>query len=122
MIHFLQASRHSFKALSLTALLGLAITGAALAEEFSDSKLRSFATALNGINQLAEQWKPEVEAAPSETRAALLQRFEAEASQVIENTEGIGNEEYQKIVEAAQSDPALTERIVAMVQEVMKEQ
>lgn len=114
--------RQAFLTLSLTAFIGLAITGPALAEEFSDVKLKSFATALNGINQLAERWKPQVEAAPSESRAELLQQFEAEASRVIENTEGIEGAEYQEIVEAAQSDPALTERIVAMVQEVVQGQ
>jgi len=119
MIRFFQARRQALLAFSLTAFIGLAMTGTALAEEFSDGKLKSFATALNSINQLAERWKPQVEAATSEDQAnALINEFEVEVSQVIENTDGIVVAEYEEIVQAAQSDPALTDRIVAMVQEV----
>jgi 3-hydroxyisobutyrate dehydrogenase-like beta-hydroxyacid dehydrogenase len=121
MIRSLQKCRPVALALSLAAFIGLGISGTAMAEEFSESKLKSFATAWTGINQLAERWKPQVEAAASEEQAVeMLQQFEAEANQVIETTEGIGTAEYQSIVEAAQSDPALNERIVAMLQAVQQ--
>ena len=95
----------------------LAAPGSSQASDFSDVQLKSFAAAWMSINQLAEQWKPQVEAATSQDQAAeMLKQFEAEASQVIERTEGIGAAEYESIMQAAQSDPALKERIFAMLQ------
>lgn len=99
------------------ALFALTIPGPSQAADFSDGQLKSFAVAWTGINQLAEQWKPQVEAAPSQDQAeAMLKQFEAEANQVIEQTEGIGAAEYESIIVAAQSDPKLQERIFAVLQ------
>ncbi|MGI9418236.1 MAG: DUF4168 domain-containing protein, partial [Geminicoccaceae bacterium] len=70
------------------------------------------------INQLAEQWKPQMEATPSQDeRAKMLEQFEVAANQVIEQTDGIGAADYENIMRAAQSDPALKERIYSMLQE-----
>jgi vacuolar-type H+-ATPase subunit H len=113
--------RHAAIAFATTAMLSLAAPGVSHAEEFSDGQLKSFAMAWTGINQLAEEWKPQVEAAESKDRAAeLLEQFEAEANDVIEETDGIGTAEYQSIMKAAQADPALKERIFAMLQEVQQ--
>ena len=112
-------SRQIAIAFATSALLTLAVPGAGQAAEFSDSQLRSFAVAWTNINQLAEQWKPQVEAAPSEDQAAeMIKQFEAEANQVIERTDGIGTADYESIMQAAQTDAALQERIFAMMQEV----
>lgn len=117
MIRFLTFSKQTAMAVAACAMLTLAVPGTVKAEEFSDGQLQSFATAWTGINQLAEQWKPQVEAAADQDQAAeMLQKFEAEANQVIENTDGIGTAEYQTIMKAAQEDPALKERIFAMLQ------
>lgn len=119
MTRFITMSRHVAIAFATIAMLALSAPGTGQAADFSDGQLKSFATAWNGINQLAEQWKPQVEAATSEDQAAeMLQQFEAEANQVIEKTDGIGTAEYETIMKAAQSDPALKERIFAMLQEV----
>ncbi|MEM9624747.1 MAG: DUF4168 domain-containing protein [Pseudomonadota bacterium] len=105
-------------AVATTALLTMAVPSAVQAAEFTDGQLKSFAVAWTGINQLAEQWRPQMEATPSEEeRAQMLQQFEIAANQVIEQTEGIGAADYQNIMQAAQSDPALKERIYAMLQE-----
>jgi len=110
--------RHVALAAAAAALLSLATPNVGHAEEFSDGQLKSFATAWLNINQLAEQWKPQVESATSEDQAAeVLQQFEAAANQVIEQTDGIGTAEYENIIQAAQSDPALKDRIFALVQE-----
>lgn len=119
MTRFLTISRHVAIAAATTAMLTLAVPSAGNAAEFSDGQLKSFAVAWSDINQLAEQWKPQVEAATSEDQAAqMLQQFEAEASQVIEQTDGIGTAEYESIMQAAQADSALKERIFAMLQEL----
>ena len=119
MTRFFKMSRHVAIAIATTTLLILASPGTGVAAEFSDGQLKSFATAWTSINQLAEQWKPQMEATSSEDeRAEMLQKFEVAASQVIEQTEGIGAGDYESIMQAAQSDPALKERIYAMLQEV----
>lgn len=119
MTRFLTLSRHVAIAAATTAMLTLAAPGAGNAADFSDGQLKSFAMVWTEINQLAEQWKPQVEAAPTEDQAAeMIQQFEAEASQVIEQTEAISSADYQSIMQAAQSDPALKERIYAMLQEM----
>ena len=119
MTRFLTMSRHAAIAAAMTAMLTLAAPGVGNAAEFSDGQLKSFAMVWTEINQLAEQWKPQVEAATSEDQAEqMIQQFEAEANQVIEQTDAISSTEYESIMQAAQSDPALKERIYAMLQEM----
>ena len=119
MIRIFTMSRHAAIAMAAAAMLAFAAPGAAHAAEFSDGQLKSFAVAWTSINQLAEQWKPQVEAAESQDQAAdMLKQFEVEANQVIERTEGIGATDYEDIMRAAQSDEALKERIFAMLQEL----
>ncbi|MGI9509184.1 MAG: DUF4168 domain-containing protein [Geminicoccaceae bacterium] len=118
MIRFMSMTRHVALAAATVAMLTMAMPGTSHAADFSDGQLKSFAMAWTGINQLAEQWRPQVEAATSEDQAAeMLQQFEAEANQVIEQTDGIGATDYENIMKAAQADPALKERIFAMLQE-----
>ncbi len=118
MKRLLTNSRRAAIAVAATAFLTLSMPGAGQAAEFTDGQLQSFAVAWTSINQLAEQWKPQMEATPSEDeRAQMLQQFEAAANQLIEQTEGIGTADYENIMQAAQSDPALKERIYAMLQE-----
>jgi cell division protein FtsX len=115
----------SHAAIALAAVLTLALSAPASAQsgEFSDGQLKSFAMAWTSINQLAEQWKPQVEAAASQDQAAeMLQQFEAEANQVIERTDGIGTAEYESIMQAAQTDEDLKQRIYAMLQEMQPQQ
>lgn len=117
MARFFTMSRHVAIAIATTALLTLAAPGSSYAQDFSDGQLKSFVMAWTNINQLAEQWKPQVEAAASEDQAAeMLKQFEAEANQVIEQTDGIGTAEYESIMQAAQSDAALKDRIFAMLE------
>ena len=108
-------------ALSLTALVMILPLPNANAADYSDEQLKSFVTAWDGINQLAEQWKPQVEAAASAEQASdMLQQFEVEANQVIEDVQGIETAEYEGIIKAAQADPALKERILTMLQDIQK--
>ncbi len=117
MARFVKMSQKVVIAIAAAVLLTLAAPGSSHASDFSDGQLKSFATAWMSINQLAEQWKPQVEAATSQDQAAeMLKQFEAEANQVIEQTEGIGAAEYESIMQAAQSDQALKERIFAMLE------
>ena len=119
MKRFLKSFRLAATATAAATVLIMAAPGTGIAADYSDGQLKSFAVAWTSINELAEQWKPQVEGAASREQAdQMLKQFEAEASQVIENTDGIGTAEYESIMQAAQSDPALKERIFAMLQEV----
>lgn len=123
MTPFLLKSRHMCMAMSTATLLFLTAPTIGQAEEFSDSQLKSFATAWTNINELAEQWKPQVEAAENQDKAAeLLKQFEVQANQVIEQTEGIGTADYESILEAILSDPELKERVFAVLQDVKPQQ
>jgi hypothetical protein len=123
MIRFVSLFSRAALVLGAALMLSLNVPASAQSTEFSDDQLKSFAEAWTSINQLAEQWKPQVEAATSQEEAAqMLQQFEAAASQVIERTEGIGSIEYENIMTAAQSDPELKGRIYAMLQELQPQQ
>lgn len=123
MIHFLSMSRHHCIAISTAALLLLAAPTFGQAEEFSDSQLKSFAMAWTNINELAEQWKPQVAAAETQDKAAeMLKQFEVQANLVIEQTEGIGTDDYENILEAILSDPVLKERIFVVLQDAQPNQ
>ncbi|MGI9492986.1 MAG: DUF4168 domain-containing protein [Geminicoccaceae bacterium] len=85
---------------------------------FTDSQLRSFATAVAAINQIAERWQPQIQAAQTESQAAqMLEQVDVEMRQAIETTEGIGVDEYQTIMAAAQTDPTLKSHIEAFLKE-----
>ncbi len=110
--------------LAIVAALLLTVTtpGSGHASDFSDGQLKSFAMAWTNITQLAEQWRPQVEAAASQDEAnKMLEQLAAEVDQVIEQTQGIGAAEYESIMQAAQSDPELMDRIFAMLQSVQPE-
>jgi hypothetical protein len=82
------------------------------AEEYSDAKLQSFASAVMAVNVVVERWRPQIQAAPSE---AEKQQMAAQANQemraAVDGAGGITVDEYQAIAQAAQSDPALMARI-----------
>jgi hypothetical protein len=115
--------RQAALACAALAFLALAAPTPGGAADYTDGQLKSFAMAWTSINQLAERYKPQVEAAASEAQAVeMLEQFEAEVDQVIENTDGIGVQDYNNIIQAAQSDPALKERILAMLEEMQPSQ
>lgn len=123
MTRILSMSKHAALAIAVALAFTLTAPSATRAADFSDGQLKSFAMAWTNINQLAEKWKPQVEAAESEDQATeMLEKFESEANQVIEQTQGIGPAEYESIMQAAQADPALKERIYAMLQEMQPQQ
>jgi len=105
-------------AMGAIAMLALPWSAIAQTANFSDGQLKSFATAVAAINQIAEKWQPQVAAAQSEDQAAeMLQQVDTEMRQAIEGTDGIGIDEYQTIMAAAQTDPALKSQIDTLLQE-----
>ena len=104
---------------SVVAALLLTGAQASLAgEEYSDSKLQSFADAVLAVNAIVEQWRPQIQAAPSESDAEkMAQQANEEMRAAVAGTEGITVEEYQEIAQAAQADPQLMARIDQVIQE-----
>ena len=98
--------------------LTLAAKTAIADEEYSEAKLQSFASAVLAVNAIVEEWRPQIEAAPSE---ADKQQMAAQANQqmraAVEGTEGMTVQEYQAIAQAAQADPQL----MAKLDQVFKE-
>lgn len=90
----------------------------ATASSYDDQKLTSFVDAALGVAEVRRDYAQRIEAAEDETAAReLAQQASTEMRETVEQTEGITVDEYVEIGEAAQSDPALAERITMMVQE-----
>lgn len=89
------------------------------AATFSEGQLKSFAMAALAINDIAAEWQPKIQAAESEDQAAaMLDQADSEMRQAIENTDGIGLEEYQNIMKAAQTDQELRGQIETLLKDV----
>ena len=82
------------------------------AEEYSAAKLQSFADALLAVNAVIEQWRPQIQAAPSQAdKQEMAEQANQAMRAAVSGTEGITVEEYQEIARAAQADPQLMARI-----------
>jgi Domain of unknown function (DUF4168) len=83
----------------------------------SDGKLQAFVTAALKVGGLIDEWTPRIEqAATEEQKTKLKSEANAEMIEAIRSTDGITVEEYKQISHAAQSNPALQERIVGILQ------
>jgi hypothetical protein len=110
------------RALMICLLALLVLTGAraSIAQEaFTDAKLHSFASAVIAVNAVVERWRPQIQAAPSDTdRQQIAQKANEEMRAAVEGTEGLSVEEYQAIAQAAQGDPQLMARIDKVFKEM----
>jgi hypothetical protein len=108
--------------LTFTAGLALALPLSALAEDYSDQQLRSFAVAAIDVNRLSGEWRSRIDQASSEDEALRLrQEANAEILAVIEAAEGVSPEEYLQIAQEAQEDEALRARIAEIIVEVRQQ-
>ena len=100
-------------------LLVAAIAGVVLAQaprvsadDFSDATLEAFVSAAIEVSRRIETWRPLIEGtADEDEREALVEDAEADFARAIEETEGIDEDEYYAIYEAAREDEALRKRI-----------
>ena len=84
----------------------------AAADEYSDAMLEAFASAAIEVSRRIEAWRPLIEStADEDERAALIEDAQADLARAIEETEGIDEDEYYAIYEAAREDEALRNRI-----------
>ena len=100
-------------------VLTLAAPAAIAAEEYSQAKLQSFASAVLAVNAIVEQWRPQIQAAPSDAdKQRMAEQANQEMRAAVEGTEGMTVEEYQAIAQAAQADPQLMARLDQMFKEM----
>ena len=100
--------------LLVVALAGsvLALGPRASADEYSDATLEAFVSAAIEVSRRIEAWRPRIEGtADKDEREALIEDAQADLARAIEETEGIGADEYYAIYEAAREDEALRGRI-----------
>ena len=104
----------------LTALLvaivlagtALATAPRAVADEYSDATLEAFVETAIQVSRRIEAWRPLIEgAADKDARAALIENAQAEIARTIEDADGIDENEYYAIYQAAREDEALRARI-----------
>lgn len=85
---------------------------AAPAAAVDDGKLKSFAVAFLGVTKVSQTYKPKIEAAQSDADRQTLQKEAGqEMVEAVNEAGGINLEEYNQIIEAAQTDPALAQKI-----------
>ena len=114
-------SRSTTRALGALLLAG-ALTavghGAAAQETYSDAQLDSFTDAAMQVNEIAAEYRPQIEGAGSEEEAqTLMQEAGTEMEAAIEDADGITVDEYKQIVESARNDPQLRDRIGRILQD-----
>ena len=100
-------------------LLAIAIAASAVtlgsrasADEYSDVMLEAFASAAIEVSRRIEFWRPRIEGTVDEDeREALVEDAQTDLARAIEETEGISEDEYYSIYEAAREDEVLRARI-----------
>ncbi|MCR8546801.1 DUF4168 domain-containing protein [Salipiger sp. P9] len=84
---------------------------------FTEAQLTSFVDAAMQVQALQEDYEARIDAAQApEGKQALAEQAQAEMVAAVDETEGMDVETYNEISAAAQADPELNERLLAMVQ------
>ena len=110
----MSGARSLLAALLLAAVLaGAALAGSrAAADEYSDATLEAFVTVSIEVSRRIEAWRPQIEETADEgVREALIEEAQADIARAIEEAEGIGEDDFYAIFEAAREDEALRARI-----------
>jgi hypothetical protein len=115
-------------AAGITLVMGAMSSGSALAQEqaptmntqgdaqaassFDDATLDSFAAAFLKVNQLGQTYGAQLQAAKTpEEQQKIQTQANAEMQAAVESTDGIDVDTYNRIIQVAQADPKLAERI-----------
>ena len=83
---------------------------------YDETTLRSFAVALAEVQEIAADWRPQIEAAAPEQAEELRQQANAEMVEAVERN-ALTVEAYNNIWQAAEADSELRARIEAMMAE-----
>ena len=86
------------------------------AANFSDDQLTSFVDAAMSVQELRQDYMTRIDATEApEEKQALVTEAQTEMASAVEETDGMDIATYNQIGQAAQADPQLNERIMAMV-------
>ncbi|QOL81510.1 DUF4168 domain-containing protein [Pseudooceanicola spongiae] len=89
---------------------------------FSDDQIDSFVDAAVEVSEVRDTYLPQIQAAKDDSEAAeLTQKAQADMAAAVSKTEGMDVDTYNKISQTAQTDPALNDRLVAMITERTKQ-
>lgn len=85
---------------------------AASAAQIDDGKLQSFAVAFLEVTKVTQSYQPQIEAAGTpEDQQRLQQEAGERMIQAVNDADDITVDEYNQIIQAAQADPELAQRI-----------
>ena len=85
--------------------------------------LEAFASAAIEVSRRIENWRPLIEgAADEDERAALIENAQADLARAIEETDGIDEDEYYAIYEAARGNDALRSRVNEILSALLQRQ
>lgn len=91
------------------------------AQEFGDETLRSFAVAFLATEEISQRYAPQLEEAKAAQDQTKMQEIQREASQemvtAVEGVEGITVQEYTAVMQAAQTDPQLAQKLTDFIGE-----
>lgn len=111
-------------ALAAPMALGLSLTAASAqtaqpgGADYSDEMLEAFVRAALAVGEIEERYNDRLmAAADTAERDALIEEAGAEMVAAVEGAPGITVEEYVEIAQAAQTNPQLGARIVAILEE-----
>ncbi|WP_417719603.1 DUF4168 domain-containing protein [Salipiger sp.] len=87
------------------------------AADYSEEVLTSFVDAAMQVQAVQEDYAARIDETPEpENKQALVEEAQTEMVAAVDETEGMDVETYNEISAAAQADPELNERLMAMVQ------
>jgi esterase/lipase len=93
------------------------------AAAFDEPTLQSFVVAFLQVDEINRTYMPQMqEAVTPEEQQQIQQQATQEMVTVVENAEGISVEEYNTIIETAQTDPELAQRINDMIRDSVEVQ
>ena len=84
---------------------------AAAAPQVNEEKLKSFAVAFLEVSKVTQEYQPQISAAAPEEQQRLQQEAGKKMMDAVEGADGITVEEYNTIIQSAQADPELAQRI-----------
>ena len=93
------------------------------AASVDDAKLKSFAVAFLEVTKVTRSYQPMIEAADTpDAQKQLREEASQKMVETVNDAQGISVEEYNMIIQAAQTDPELAQRINSRITEAAGEQ
>ena len=93
------------------------------APNMDEEKLQSFAVAFLEVTKVTQAYQPQIESAASdEDRQQLQQQASEEMVNAVNGADGITVDEYNMIIQAAQTDPELAQKINTRITEAASDQ